>query len=183
MNVPRILIAGVGNIFFGDDGFGVEVAQRLAERPLSEGVRVVDFGIRGLDLAYALLDGYDAAILVDAVARGGAPGKLYVLELDAAQDALNDKAGLLIEPHTLDPARVLALVKSLGGNVGRMLLVGCQPQPPDPDDLRMELSEPVRAAVQESLDLIESLIEKLQRECSSGVETLCAHPVGEGSEP
>src|SRR3954462_334859 len=77
---PRLLIAGVGNIFLGDDAFGVEVVQRLARRPLPEGIRVVDFGIRGLDLAYALLDGYEATILVDALPRGGPPGTLYVLE-------------------------------------------------------------------------------------------------------
>ena len=81
----RILIAGIGNIFLGDDAFGVEVARRLVRRRLPDGVRVVDFGIRGLDLTYALLDGYEAVILVDAAPRGGPPGTLYVLEPPAGR--------------------------------------------------------------------------------------------------
>src|SRR5271165_3610783 len=110
MRPGRILIGGIGNIFFGDDAFGVEVARRLSGRPLPEGVRVVDFGIRGLDLAYALLDPYDAVILVDAVPRGGQPGTLYVLEpeLDAV-----DAPPPMVEPHALDPWKVLHLAQSL----------------------------------------------------------------------
>ncbi|MGH7848434.1 MAG: hydrogenase maturation protease, partial [Candidatus Binatia bacterium] len=77
MTPAKILVAGIGNIFLGDDGFGVEVARELAKRKLPESVRVVDFGIRGFDLAYALLDGYDLTILVDAAPRGGLPGTLY----------------------------------------------------------------------------------------------------------
>src|SRR5947209_6163179 len=84
MTQPRLLVAGVGNIFLGDDAFGVEVVQRLLRRPQPDGVRVVDFGIRGLDLSYALLDGYEAVILVDAAPRGAPAGTLHVLELDAA---------------------------------------------------------------------------------------------------
>jgi hydrogenase maturation protease len=85
MSLPRVLVACIGNIFLGDDAFGVEVAQRLAGRGLPEGVRVVDFGIRGLDLTFALLDDYEAVILVDATPRGGDPGTLYVLELDGGE--------------------------------------------------------------------------------------------------
>src|SRR5689334_8572384 len=116
MSVPRILVAGIGNIFLGDDAFGVEVAQRLARRAWPEGVRVVDFGIRGLDLAYALLDGYDAAILVDAAPRGGPPGSLYVIEPSEGGPAGQDEvgAGTLIEGHGMDPVKVLRLVAALG---------------------------------------------------------------------
>src|SRR5438270_10803156 len=97
MTRPRVLVAGIGNIFLGDDAFGVEVAQRLAQRPLPAGVRVVDFGIRGLDLTYALLDGQDAVILVDATLRGGPPGTLYVIEPEAEGRPEPGAADLLIE--------------------------------------------------------------------------------------
>src|SRR6476661_2103049 len=110
MSAPSILIAGIGNIFLGDDAFGVEVAQRLTQRSWPTGVRVEDFGIRGFDLAYAILDGYDVTILVDATPRGGDPGTLYLIEPD-----LNMAGGVGIEPHGMDPVKVLQLVKTLGG--------------------------------------------------------------------
>ncbi len=159
MNQPRILIAGVGNIFFGDDAFGVEVARHLAGRPLPEGVRVTDFGIRGLDLAYALLEGYDVAILVDAVQRGGTPGTLYLIEPNVGP---TDLPGASVEPHALDPWRVLGLAKSLGGALGRVLLVGCEPSPCDPEEGCMELSEPVRGAVTEAVQLIDKVLAKIR---------------------
>ena len=155
-----ILIAGIGNIFLGDDAFGVEVAQRLARQKLPDNVRVIDFGIRGLDLAYALLDGYDAAILVDAMPRGGAPGTLYVVEpeCDGPPEAM-------IEAHALDPARVLRLAAAMGEPVRRVLLVGCEPTPlTDADDLSMGLSTAVAAAVEEAIRLIFSLVDKLRAE-------------------
>jgi hydrogenase maturation protease len=164
MSRPRLLIAGVGNIFLGDDAFGVEVARRLASRRLPDEVRVVDFGIRGLDLVYALLDGYDAVILVDAVPRGGPPGTLYVLEPDAGGPP--DPAGgeVVFEAHALDPAKVLRLAASMGGRVDHLLLVGCEPGPPlEPEDMCLGLSAPVAAAVDEAAPLIESLVEKLLR--------------------
>jgi hydrogenase maturation protease len=164
MNGPNILIAGVGNIFFGDDAFGVEVAQRLARRPFPDGVRVVDFGIRGLDLAYTLLDGHDAVILVDAAPRGGVPGRIYVLELggDAAATATGEP---LIEAHSMQPAKVLQLVAALGGAVRRLLLVGCEPTPPrDADDMPIGLSAAVQAAVDEAIPLIEGLVTRLLAE-------------------
>jgi hydrogenase maturation protease len=122
----HILIAGIGNIFFGDDAFGVEVARQLSQRPLPEGVSVVDFGIRGLDLTYALLDDYSVVILVDAVQRGGQPGTLYVIEptLDRTTDAMS---GFLVEAHAMDPVRVFRLASILGGQVERLLIVGCEP--------------------------------------------------------
>jgi hydrogenase maturation protease len=163
MTRPRVLVAGVGNIFLGDDAFGVAVAGRLARRPLPDGVRVVDFGIRGLDLAYALLDGYEAVVLVDAAPRGGRPGTLYVLEPDRGEAPPADGPPP-VEAHSLDPATVLRLVAALGGRVGRLLVVGCEPQPSgDLEEMSSGLSPPVRAAVDEAVPLIESLVARLLR--------------------
>lgn len=167
---PRILVAGIGNIFLGDDAFGSEVARRLRARPQAPNVRVVDFGIRGLDLTYALLDGCDAAILIDAAPRREAPpGTLYVLEIPTGgtgSDAAEGRPG--IEAHSMDPFRVLQTVASLGGKCGRVLLVGCEPMPPaadaSPEDMAMEMTPPVRAAVEEAVGLVESLVEKLTYE-------------------
>jgi hydrogenase maturation protease len=161
MSRPRVLVAGVGNIFLGDDAFGVEVAQRLLRRGQPDEVRVVDFGIRGLDLTYALLDGYEAVVLVDAAPRGGSPGTLYVLELP--HEAPPDEAAA-VEAHDLDPLKVMRLAAAMGGRVGRLLLVGCEPTPPaDADEMAMGLSEPVRAAVEEAVPLVESLVARLLR--------------------
>jgi hydrogenase maturation protease len=163
MNRPRILVAGVGNIFLGDDAFGVEVVQRLARRPLPGEVRVVDFGIRGLDLTYALLDGYEAVVLVDAVPRGGPPGTLYLLEPNRGEPA-EAPDGLLIETHGMDPVKVLRLAAAMGGQVERLLLVGCEPAPlVEAEDLQMGMSEPVQAAVGEAVALIEDLVVRLLR--------------------
>ncbi len=165
MNRPRILIAGIGNIFLGDDAFGVEVAQRLGRRALPDAVRVVDFGIRGLDLVYTLLDGYDAVILVDAVPRGGPPGTLYVVEPERGGPPEPADLNLFVQMHALDPAKVLRLAAALGGQVRRLLLVGCEPgAAAEVEDMSMGLSAPVRAAVDEAVSLIESLVTKLLRE-------------------
>jgi hydrogenase maturation protease len=159
MNGPRVLIAGIGNIFLGDDAFGCEVDRRLAARPQQDGVRVIDFGIRGLDLAYALLDPYDAAILVDAMPRKEAPGTLFVIEPAPANPDDPTAVGLGAETHRLDPVKVLRLAGTLGSPVRRMFVVGCQPGPPgDVHDLAAGLSEPVRAAVDPAVRLIESLV-------------------------
>jgi hydrogenase maturation protease len=121
--MTRVLVAGIGNIFLGDDGFGVEVVQRLAQRAWPAGVRVADFGIRGYDLALALADDDVTAILVDALPRGGTPGTLYVVEPDL--DRLAGTAG--VDPHSLDPVQVLRFAKTLGGRPRRVLVVGCEP--------------------------------------------------------
>ena len=161
---PRVLVAGVGNIFLGDDAFGVEVAQRLARRALPDEVRVVDFGIRGLDLTYALLDGYEAVVLVDAAPRGGRPGTLYVLEADPVAATGSPCDGPAIEAHCLDPAKVMRLAAALGSPAGRVLLVGCEPVPPgEAEEMAMGLSEPVRAAVEEAVPLVEALVGRLLR--------------------
>jgi hydrogenase maturation protease len=162
MSRPRVLVACVGNIFLGDDGFGVEVAQRLARRPQPEGVRVVDFGIRGVDLTYALMDGYEGVILVDATRQGGPPGTLYVLQPEPGEPA--GLEGLLIEPHALVPDRVLRLAVALGAPTRRVVLVGCEPAAVGGEEMSLGLSEPVRAAVDEAVGLVESLVAKLLAE-------------------
>lgn len=160
MNRPRILVAGIGNIFLSDDAFGVEVAQRLARRQLPEEVRVVDFGIRGLDLTYALLDGYETVLLVDAVPHGGSPGTLYVLEPEREATP----GDVAIDAHGMDPVKVLRLVEAMGGRVDRLLLIGCEPaQVAEYEDMQPGLSEAVRASVDEAVRLIESLIARLLR--------------------
>lgn len=162
---PRILVAGIGNIFLGDDGFGVEVARRLSGRPLPEGVVVRDFGIRGMDLAYALRD-YETVVLVDAVPRGGAPGTLYVI------DAATDPGGPVgVQTHGMDPARVLAFARALGPLPDRVLVLGCEPAViPDPtaDEIVGELSEPVRGAVEGAIDRVERLVVELLEDASNG---------------
>jgi hydrogenase maturation protease len=164
MTRPRLLIACVGNIFLGDDAFGVEVARRLAAAELPEDVRVVDFGIRGIDLSYALADGYESVILVDAAPRGGAPGTLYLLEPTVDETPGPEGPGTLLDAHGMDPAKVLRLASAMGGRVGRLLLVGCEPATLDePEDIRAGLSGPVRSAVDEAVPLILSLAGRLLR--------------------
>jgi hydrogenase maturation protease len=160
MERSRVLIAGIGNIFLGDDAFGVEVVQRLARRELPSEVRVVDFGIRGFDLTYALLEEYEAVILVDLAPRGGPPGTLYVIEPDMETVPPNPEAAdFLMDTHGMDPVKVLRLVTELGGRVKRLLLVGCEPTPLGEEaEMGLGMSEPVQAAVDEALGLIESLL-------------------------
>jgi hydrogenase maturation protease len=153
---PRVLVAGIGNVFLGDDGFGVEVAGLLAGGELAARAHVEDYGIRGMDLAYALAD-YDVAILIDAVPRGQPPGTLYVIEPDLDDGA----AGF--DAHGMDPVKVLALARELGGPLPRVLVVGCEPatrMTGEEDEVVAELSEPVRAAVGEAARLVESLVDE-----------------------
>jgi hydrogenase maturation protease len=161
MTLPKILIAGIGNIFLGDDGFGCVVAERLARRPLPDGVRVIDFGIRGLDLAYALMGGYGVTILIDAVPRGGAPGVLYVIEPDLNELNEPGAQAIMVEAHTMNPMRALGLAKSMNGELNRVLLVGCEPATFGPEEGQMGLSEPVEAAVQGAVEMVESLVAEI----------------------
>jgi hydrogenase maturation protease len=153
-----VLVACIGNIFQGDDAFGCEVAKVLARRPPSPDVRVVDFGIRGLDLTYALLDAPKLTILVDAVSRGGEPGTLYTIEPDL--EDLGDATHEGVDPHAMDPMRVLRAVKAMGGQLGRMLLVGCEPADLGGSDGRMGLTLPVSGAIEQAAVMVECLIGK-----------------------
>jgi hydrogenase maturation protease len=155
---PTILIAGIGNIFLGDDAFGVEVVRALTRRQLPAGVTVKDFGIRGFDVAYALLDPWDAVVLVDALSRGEAPGTLYTMEPDAAALKNPKPAGASLDPHSMDPVRVLSLAASIGTISARVLIVGCEPNDfGDELDGRMGLSPVVAAAIDEAADMVEEL--------------------------
>jgi hydrogenase maturation protease len=154
----RVLVAGIGNIFMGDDAFGVEVARRLAERPLPAGVEVGDFGIRGIDLMYALGEGYDAAVFVDAVPRGEPPGTLSVIEPKL------EEGEATIDAHGMDPVKVLSLARQVGSVPERILVVGCEPgvrMTGDEEEVVGELSEPVRAAIDDAVGLVESVIREL----------------------
>ena len=151
---PTILVAGIGNIFLGDDGFGVEVIRRLSSREFPAQVRVTDFGIRGYDLAYALLDGYDFTILVDAVGRGGAPGTLFVIEPDVTGTSAMDA-------HAMNPESVLQLARAMGPVRGRIVLVGCEPATLGGEEGHMGLSDTVMASVEPAARLIEDLVARL----------------------
>jgi hydrogenase maturation protease len=121
MAQPEILIGGIGNIFLGDDAFGCEVLKHLSQRAWPDNVRVVDFGIRGFDLAYALLEGFELAILVGATPRGEAPGTLYVIEPDLSELETLDANAMAVETHGMNPAKVLSMVKSMGGQLNRVV--------------------------------------------------------------
>lgn len=149
--LPAVLVAGIGNVFFGDDAFGVEVVRRLHARgSLPDGARVVDFGVRGIDLAFALSSGIDAAILVDATRRGGAPGTLYVLE------PFELALGPTLDPHAMDPVRAIEFAQTLGPLPRMLRVVACEASPAcDEEDAALEgLSAPVAAAVDAACDLV-----------------------------
>jgi hydrogenase maturation protease len=160
VNHKRILVAGVGNIFLGDDGFGVEVVRRLAGRDLPEGVEVADFGIRGMDLAYALQDDYELVVFVDATPRGEKPGTVYLIEAEIEEDG-----EVVLDTHGMDPVKVIKLSRALGAKPTRTLVVGCEPQVvlsgEDYDEMLMELSEPVQNAVEEAVKVVESLVKEI----------------------
>ncbi len=161
MTNPRILIACVGNIFLGDDGFGSEVALRLAARPLPPGVVLKDFGIRGLDLTYTLLDPYDLVVLVDACTRGGEAGTIYLIEPDPIASNKLEPVCAPLEAHGMNPMSVLRAVHAMGVKLGRVLLVGCEPAWTGSDDEgRLGLSDAVQAAVDEAVSMIETLVSK-----------------------
>ncbi len=149
----RVLVAGIGNIFLGDDGFGVEVANRLAGREVPDDVRVAEYGIRGVHLAYDLLDGYDLLVLVDTVPMGAAPGTVAVIEIDP--DDVGSATEPTIDAHTMTPAAVLGTLANLGGRIARVLLVGCQPAVLDDG---IGLSAPVAAAVEPAVDEVLDLL-------------------------
>jgi hydrogenase maturation protease len=157
----RILVAGIGNVFLGDDGFGVALADRLGRRQLPPGVEVADFGIRGMDLAFAIQDGYDAVVLLDATPRGDPPGTLYVIEVD------HDEEGeATLDTHGMDPVKVIGLVRALGGKPPPMFVVGCEPQTrmsADDEEVVALLSEPVRRSLDRAVSVVESLLADIRR--------------------
>lgn len=162
---PRILIACIGNIFLGDDAFGCEVAKLLETRGLPEDVRLVDFGIRSFDLAYALMDGYEMTIFVDAAPRGGEPGTIYVIEPDQNDIDAVDAGTASFEPHGMNPVKVLSMVKSLGGSFNKIIVVGCEPGFTGEDgEGHMGLSEAVASAVGKAAEVVESLVAKVLAE-------------------
>ncbi|MFF7856953.1 hydrogenase maturation protease [Streptomyces sp. NPDC007904] len=154
----RLLVAGVGNIFLADDAFGPEVIRALEQRPLPPEVRVRDFGIRGMDLAYTLLDGYDTAVLVDAAARGHRPGTLSLIE-PAPPDVTGGAAPP--EAHGMDPAKVLALAAHLGDEpLPRVLVLACEPEvrPSGDEDIAPGISAPVREAVGRAVAALHTMV-------------------------
>ncbi len=158
---PRILLAGIGNVFLGDDGFGVALVDRLARRALPPGVEAVDFGVRGMDLALAMQDGYDAVVLLDATPRGEPPGTLYVIDVAPEEG----EAG--VDAHGMDPVKVLGLVRAFGSVPPRTFVVGCEPQTrvrSDGEELLVALSEPVRAALDSAVKLVESLLREIHQQ-------------------
>jgi hydrogenase maturation protease len=157
---PSVLVAGIGNIFNRDDGFGVSVAMKLAGTPLPENVRVVDFGIRGFDLMLALLEGYDLTVFVDATQRGGAPGTLYAIEPDLTALETDQEPGVYENAHGLDPVKVLATAKSAGAQLGRVVVVGCEPAVLEDETGCIGLTEEVEAAVDPAIEMIRWLVTK-----------------------
>lgn len=173
----RILIAGLGNVFLGDDGFGIEVANKLLEDPPPGDVYIVDFGARGSHLVFALLDDYDLVILIDAARRGRRPGDIYLLEPDIPLGLAGQPAEGLFDPHNMDPAGVVRLVATMGGRIGRLLLVGCEPMPIGRASLGDGLSEPVHGAVDCAVGLIHRLVAQQQRDPMPAREPLSAGSV------
>ena len=157
----QILVAGIGNMFLGDDAFGVEVVRRLAGVQLPESVRVVDFGIRGFDLANALQDGYETTILVDACPHGQAPGTLSVIEPDLKSLDDPEAPQAVVEGHAMNPVNVLRMARAMNIEVKNVLLVGCEPETLDGEEGQMGLSAVVEAALEEAVKLVESLIGKV----------------------
>ena len=162
-----VLVAGIGNVFQTDDAFGVEVANRLAERPLPAGVRVEDYGIRGVHLAYELLGGYDGLVIIDAVPMGEPPGTLAIIEpeLDAAT-MCGDDLFEVVDAHTMNPDVVLGTLRNLGGSVEKIFIIGCQPA-----DLQdgMGLTPAVAAAVEDAADMCRQLVSEILAPVEKGV--------------
>jgi len=156
---PRILVAGIGNIFLGDDGFGVEVVRRLTALEQPTGVRVADYGIRGFDLAYAMQDGYDTVILVDAYPHGQLPGTVSLIEPDLG--GIGEQEQAIVETHGMNPVRVLQLAAAMNGRLQKVLLVGCEPASLGGEEGAMGLSEPVEAAVDQAVGLVRDVIREL----------------------
>ena len=155
----QILVAGIGNAWMRDDGFGGEVAKLLGERELPRGVHVVDFGSGGLDLAYEVMRGYDALVILDVSQQGGEPGTLYVMEPDEESVPGGIEDGDIINPHAMDPQTVLRFVKSVGAWPGKVVVIACEPG--NVEEMGWGLSEPVRAAIERAVDLVVETVQEL----------------------
>lgn len=166
----RVLVAGIGNIFLGDDGFGVEVIRRLATRELPQGVKVTDFGIRGFDLAYALQDGYETTILVDAYPHGQAPGTVSLVEPDLSN--LDAQPQSTVDAHSMNPINVLRMATAMNGKLGRILLIGCEPQTFGPEEGQLGLSECVDASVDLAVEMVVSAATKALWENDNAVKAI-----------
>lgn len=166
---PRILVAGIGNIFLGDDAFGVETVRELMQHRWPAGVRVIDFGIRSYDLAFALADGYDAVILIDAAARGQVPGTLYLVEVEQEQIARAQEQSA--NPHSVDPVAAIRMANAIGNPSNRIYLIGCEPAVLETESGQTGLSPTVQAAVIPAVELIHALVRQLlsgpkKKECN-----------------
>jgi hydrogenase maturation protease len=156
----QILVAGVGNAWLQDDAFGGEVARRLEHEGVPSGVTVLDFGTSGLDLAYEVMRGYDALVLIDASRQGEAPGTLFVIEPQREEFASSIEDGEMIDPHAMDPQTVLRFVNATGGWPGKVVVIGCEPG--EVDDVGYGLTPPVEAAVGRALTLVRATIDELR---------------------
>ncbi|HXO08642.1 MAG TPA: hydrogenase maturation protease [Solirubrobacteraceae bacterium] len=163
----QILVAGIGNAWLRDDGFGGEVAKLLSDRELPAGVHVIDFGSGGLDLAYEVMRGYDALILIDVSRQGEPPGTLYVMEADAEDVEGKIEDGQMLDPHGMDPQTVLRFVKAVGGWPGRVFVVACEPEVVD--DVGFGLSDSVNGALARAADVVLETVAELQAQ-SDGID-------------
>ena len=166
--MKRILIAGIGNAWLMDDGFGGEVVKRLEARELPEGVVVFDFGTGGLDLAYELMRGYDALLLVDVSRQGGEPGTLYVMEASVEDTEAGIEDGQLINPHAMDPQTVLRFVKTLGAWPGKVMVVACEPA--QVEQMGLGLSDDVARAVDAAVELVVETVAELRSDAAYAVD-------------
>ena len=154
--MKRILIAGIGNIFLGDDAFGCEVARELSARALPPEVTVRDFGIKSYDLAYALAEKYDAIVLVDAAPRGDPPGTTYLMEIEPW--GLTELDAEITDAHTMSPVNALKMAQSVGPVTAKIYLVGCEPAKLEADDGEIGLSEPVQRAIPQAVELVQGVL-------------------------
>jgi hydrogenase maturation protease len=166
--MKRILVAGIGNAWLRDDGFGGEVARRLEQRELPEGTVVLDFGSGGLDLAYEVMRGYDALVLVDVSRQGGEPGTLYVMEALEEDVEAGIEDGQVINPHGMDPQTVLRFVKTVGAWPGKVVVVACEPA--QVEEMGLGLSDEVARAVDGAVALVVQTIEELQADAAYAVD-------------
>ncbi len=153
----KILVAGIGNIFLGDDAFGVEMVQRLSATPLPPEVTLADFGIRSFDLAYAMAEDYDVTILLDAISQGQPPGTVSLIEPDIIGSHMGDP----IDAHNMNPMRALQMASSLGGQPRRLYLIACEPAVLETEEGQLGLSDQIEAAIPTAIEMLRTLLDEL----------------------